>query len=219
MVLRLPFLIRGPLSRKADVKRQPWNAGRSVGQKFPLTANQVGRIRQRLVETGSLRDLALFTTAIDSMLRASDLLALRVGDVFDSTGAVRSTVSIRQSKTGHPVKVVLMPETQAILGRWVGNSLTRKASQPLFPGRSPMEPLSRRHYQRLVKSWIAKIAACPADYGTHSIRRTKASIIYAETRNIEAVRILLGQKSIASTTYYLGVTESAALKLASSTSL
>lgn len=217
MVWSIPFRFRCPLSRKAVPKRRPWNAGRSVGQKPPLTAMQVSEIRALLVKTGSLRDLALFTTAIDSMLRASDLLALRIGDVLDSTGSIRTTISIRQSKTNNPVKFALMPETRTILRRWIGVHPCRKSNQPLFPGQSLTESLSRRHYQRIVKKWMASINTCPTDYGTHSIRRTKASIIYAKTGNIEAVRILLGQKSIASTTYYLGVSESAAIGLASET--
>jgi hypothetical protein len=82
---------------------QPWNKGLLVGQKKPLEPKHVWSIRVRLELAGSKRDLAIFNMAIDSKLRACDLVKLRLDDVYSGT-KVRNRATIVQKKTGRPVQ-------------------------------------------------------------------------------------------------------------------
>ncbi len=74
--------------------------------------------------------------------------------------------------------------------------------------------LSRRKYARIVNRWVTEIGLDPALYGTHSLRRTKASLIYRKTKNLRAVQLLLGHTNLESTVRYLGIDEDDALELA-----
>jgi integrase len=90
---------------------RPWNKGKSVGQKRPFTLEQVQLIKRTLDADGNLRDLALFSTAIDTMLRSVDVLRLTVEDVIDDAGHVVDEITIRQQKTGEA------NDTRKVLGR------------------------------------------------------------------------------------------------------
>jgi integrase len=79
--------------------------------------------------------------------------------------------------------------------------------------------ISTRQYARLLDQWVTAIGLRSGDYGTHSLRRTKASIIYKATGNLRAVQILLGHTKIESTVRYLGVDVEDALKLAEGTEI
>ncbi|MDZ7750740.1 MAG: tyrosine-type recombinase/integrase [Gammaproteobacteria bacterium] len=192
----------------------PWNKGRSVGPKAPLKHYQIWRIRRRLERDFARRDLALFSLALDSMLRASDLLALRVGDVMDEAWHVRTALVIRQRKTGYIAQVELAPYTRAALETWVAFS-AKSASDFLFTRRNDDHgpPISAAQYRKRVKAWVASIGLNPDAYSTHSLRRTLAARVYHETKNIEVVRNLLGQSSVSSTSHYLNIggTESLAV--------
>lgn len=87
-----------------------------------------------------------------------------------------------------------------------------------FPSRcNPASYLSTRQYGRLVDEWVSAVGLKPQDYGTHSLRRTKAAMIYKQTGNLRAVQILLGHTKIESTVRYLGVDVEDALELAEAT--
>lgn len=191
-----------------------WNKGKAVGQMKPLTTKQVELIRGTLELVGNLRDMALFATAIDSMLRSVDLLHLKVEDVVDSTGTVRDKFSIQQQKTSKPVGILLFPKTMEILTEWIEAS-GKIPSDYLFTGlrRSKDRPITHEMYRNLVKKWVKDIKLDPSQYSTHSLRRSKASLIYEKTNNVEAVRILLGQSSVAATSHYLGLEQKDALEI------
>jgi integrase len=88
----------------------------------------------------------------------------------------------------------------------------------LFPSRIRTSPhLSTREYARIVHRWVAEIGLDPAVYGTHSMRRTKASLIYRRTKNLRAVQLLLGHAKLESTVRYLGIEVDDALKMAEQT--
>jgi integrase len=88
----------------------------------------------------------------------------------------------------------------------------------VFPSRTDhADHISTRQYARLVDEWVTGIGLHREDYGTHSLRRTKASIIYKQTGNLRAVQILLGHTKIESTVRYLGVDVEDALALAEGT--
>jgi integrase len=182
------------------------------GQKAPLQPKEVWAIRVRLQLAKRIRDLALFNLAIDSKLRGCDLVCLKVTDVAQM-GEARSRASVIQKKTGAPVRFEITPAARETLNAWI-----RKAGLSdrdwLFPSRFHACPhLTTRQYQRLVKDWVAIIGLDPTRYGSHSLRRTKATQIYKRTGNLRAVQLLLGHAKIESTVQYLGVEVEDALTL------
>jgi integrase len=151
---------------------------------------------------GLVRDLALFNLAIDSKLRGCDLVALRVDDVAPNGYAI-DRANVRQRKTGRPVRFELTEVTRQALDDYLRIS-GRKVGQCLFPGRGgPDWHLTTRQYARLVSEWV--IGLDPLKYATHSMRRTKATLIYRRTGNLRAAQLLLGHTKIESTVRYLGV--------------
>ncbi len=162
---------------------------------------------------GPQRDLALFTLAIDSKLRGCDVVAVRVDDVAPS-GYAMDRATIRQKKTGRPVRFELTDQTRQAIDEYL--RLTgRKAGQFLFAGRGDgSHGLTTRQYARLVQEWVASIGLDPAKFGTHSLRRTKAVLIYRRTGNLRAVQLLLGHSKIESTVRYLGIEVDDAIEIA-----
>ena len=178
--------------------------GHIIGQKPPLKPREVWSIRTRLQVSGADRDLALFNLAIDSKLRDCDLVAITVGDIAPS-GSVRDRAVIVQRKTGRPVQFEITEQTPAAVGAWI-TSHHFTETDFLFPSRVRVKPhLSTRQYGRIVEKWVSSIGLDPKQYGTHSMRRTKASLIYKKTGNIRAVQLLLGHTKLESTVRYLGI--------------
>ena len=187
-----------------------------IGAKRALKQQQVWAIRFWLDQHRRLRDRALFDLAIDSKLRGCDVVRVRIGDVV-SGGRVRDRAVIVQQKTKRPVQFELMETARKTLRAWLerrGGTL----NDFVFPSRNDyMAHMSTRQYARLVHEWVVGIGLAPQEYGTHSLRRTKASIIYKATGNLRAVQILLGHAKIDSTVRYLGVDVEDALELAERT--
>lgn len=196
----------------------PWNKGSLVGQKKPLKLREIWEIRTKLQISHKTRDLALFNLAIDSKLRGCDLVALRVRDISNGTH-VLSRATVMQKKTGHPVKFEITDLTRSAVEGWIEqSSLTMQ--QYLFPSRTDHERhITTRQYGRIVKSWAQLASLDPTDYGTHSLRRTKATLIYRRTKNLRAVQILLGHTKIESTVRYLGIEVDDALEMAEQTEI
>lgn len=200
----------------AAKERRPWNAGRKLGAKRALKPQQVWAIRFWLDHERRLRDRALFDFAIDSKLRGCDVVKVRIGDIV-SGGRIRTRAIVVQQKTGRPVQFELLEAARTSILAWLeqrGGTLDDYA----FPSRiDHTTHLSTRQYARLVDEWVTGIGLRQEDYGMHSLRRTKASIIYKKTGNLRAVQILLGHTKIESTVRYLGVDVEDALHLAEST--
>jgi integrase len=164
------------------------------------------------------RDRALFDLAIDSKLRGCDVVKVRIGDLV-SGGQVRTRAIVVQQKTGRPVQFELRDDARASLLAWL-ETRGGKLDDYVFPSRiKHIAHISTRQYARLVDEWVVGIGLRSDDYGTHSLRRTKASIIYKATGNLRAVQILLGHTKIESTVRYLGVDVEDALKLAEVTEI
>ena len=192
---------------------RPWNKGLLVGQKKPLQPKHVWSIRVRLEIARMWRDLALFNLAIDSKLRACDLVKLRIDEV--SSGAkVRDRATVVQKKTSRPVQFEITEQTRTSLEVWL-QILRTTGSRYLFPSRLHGRPhLSTRQYARLVHRWVESIGLESVSYGTHSMRRTKATQIYRETGNLRAVQLFLGHTKLESTVRYLGIEVDGALQIA-----
>jgi integrase len=182
---------------KADGRVVPWNKGKLIGQKPPLKLKEIWAIRIRLQLDHRARELALFNLAIDSKLRGCDLVGLRVHDVFQGSHVAP--------------RAIVMQKKQIAAARL-------KPEQFLFPSRMSGSPhLSTRQYSRIVHTWAGSIGLDQAVYGTHSMRRTKPTLIYRRTRNLWAVQLLLGHSKLESTVRYLGIEVDDALEIAEKT--
>lgn len=193
--------------------KSPWNKGKIIGQRPPLKKQEIWSIRVRLELSHRVRDLAMFNLAIDSKLRACDLTKLKVNDIATG-GCINTRAVSMQQKTHQPVKFEITDTTRKSLSDWIDQAHL-KSTNYLFPSRiDHAKAISTRQYARLVKGWVAMIGLDPSVYGTHSIRRTKATLIYKQTKNLRAVQLLLGHTKIESTVPYLGVEVDDALEMA-----
>jgi integrase len=190
-------------------KRVPWNKGKIMGAKPPLRPKHVWSIRTKLQIEGRARDLAMFNLAIDSKLRGCDVVAIRVEDVA-AGGYTADRATVRQKKTGRPVRFELSEQTRQAVDDYL-KATGKRPGKFLFTGRrGPDRNMTTRQYARLVSEWIGD----PRLFGTHSLRRTKATLIYRRTGNLRAVQLLLGHTKIESTVRYLGIEVDDALAIA-----
>jgi len=194
-------------------RREPWNKAKLTGQKPPLQPNHVWAIWTRLQIDNRIRDLALFNLAIDSKLRGCDVVSLKVEDVAPQGYAI-DRATVRQRKTGRPVKFEISDHTRQAVDAYISAS-SRSTGDYLFAGhRKDGGHLSTRQYARLIAKWISGIGLDSTFFGTHSLRPTKATLIYRRTGNLRAVQILLGHTKIESTVRYLGIEVDDALEIA-----
>ena len=196
----------------------PWNKGKLIGQKSPLKLKEIWEIRIRLQMAKNTRELALFNLAIDSKLRGCDLVKLRMMDVAQSN-RVSSRAIIMQQKTHRPVQFEITEQTRNSLEAWISQAKL-KSDQYLFPSRIHNSPhLSTRQYARIVEHWVKSIGLNPTAYGTHTMRRTKATLVYRRTKNLRAVQLLLGHSKLESTVRYLGIEVDDALEISEQTEI
>jgi integrase len=195
---------------------EPWNKGKIIGQKAPLKLKEIWAIRIRLELSQRTRDLALFNLAIDSKLRACDLVKLKVRDICHGD-KVSPRAIVMQQKTGRPVQFEITEQTRKSVSDWL-KLAGLKSENFLFPSRiHDSLHLSTRQYARIVNDWVEEIGLDSSDYGTHTMRRTKPTLIYRRTKNIRAVQLLLGHTKLESTVRYLGIEVDDALELAEQT--
>ena len=154
------------------------------------------------------RELALFNLGIDSKLRVRDVC---------HSDRVATCATVMQQKTQRLVQFEITEQTRNAIAEWV--KVTGHRSEDfLFPSRVRTSPLlSTRQYGRIVESWAEEIGLDPAMYATHSMRRTKASLIYRRTKNLRAVQLLLGHSKLESTVRFLGTEVDDALEMAEQT--
>lgn len=198
--------------------RDPWNKGKLIGQKPPLKPKEIWAIRIHLQNGRQVRDLAMFNLAIDSKLRGCDLVNLRVRDVTHGNQMLARAMVV-QRKTQRPVQFELTEPTRIALAAWIEKA-NLKADQYLFPSRLARSPhVSTRQYARIVHQWVSAIGLDSTVYGTHTMRRTKATLIYRRTKNLRAVQLLLGHTKLESTVRYLGIEVDDALEISEQTEI
>jgi len=180
-----------------SAKRIPWNKGKVTGAKPPLRPKHVWAIRTKLQIDQLTRDLALFNLAVDSKLRGCDVVAVKIDDVAPS-GYAGDRASVRQKKTGRPVRFELTEPTRQAIDDYI-KLAGKKPGEFLFTGRRLGQCMTTRQYARLLSEWLTSVGLDPHLYGTHSLRRTKATLIYRRTGNLRAVQLLLGHTKIEST--------------------
>src|ERR1700704_6555782 len=196
------------MAKRRAGKRQPWNKGRVIGKRDGFTPAQVKRIRGLLSDRGvpGLRELALFATAIDTMLHGQDLLALAVGDVQRRDGSMRPVIEVARARGMPPVRCALSKASTKALEKWITAS-GKKFTDYLFPGRGVegRHPMGQRQLNGLLKLWVVEAGLDASDYGVECLRRTKALHILKCTGDLQTVRALLGHARIESTARYLGL--------------
>tara|TARA_B100001094_G_C18190520_1_gene806867 strand:+ start:2697 stop:3350 length:654 start_codon:yes stop_codon:yes gene_type:complete len=211
------------MSIKVSLKRRTpkkENIG-TQGQKKVFTEEQVKLIKTYLYcreDLKSLRDCALFSFALDTMLRSIDLLKLKVSDAVDGDGNLKEIIEVKQQKTGKITLVEITRTTAKSLAKWIEES-EKHLEDFLWTGfthnKKKNLSISRMQYGTIIKGWVNDILGIDSsEYNTHSMRRTKASMIYERTNNIEVVRQLLGHSSVAATSAYLNIGKRDALKVA-----
>jgi len=172
------------------IRRSPWNKGKLVGAKPPLRPSHVWSIQTKLHMEGRKRGLALFNLAIDSKLRGCDVVAVRVDDVAPS-GYAKDRATIRQRKTGRPVRFELTDQTRMAIDEYLRLTDRKQGQVSVRRTWGRTRGLTTRQNARLVQEWVASIGLDPAKFGAHSLRRTKAVLIYRRTGNLRAVQLLL----------------------------
>ncbi len=194
----------------------PWNKGKLIGQKPPLKLREIWAIRIRIQLKKETRELAIFNLAIDSKLRSCDLVKLKVRDVYHGNG-ISPRAMVLQQKTQQPVQFEITEQTREALKNWISHNHLR-SEDFLFSSRiNSSNHISTRQYARIVHKGVEMIGLDTSLYGTHSLRRTKATLIYRRTRNLRAVQLLLGHTKLESTVRYLGIGVDDALEMAEQT--
>src|ERR1700724_1596941 len=200
--------VKSAMAKKRAPKRRAWNKGLEVGKRDGFTPDQVKRIRRLLADRGvpGLRDLALFSTAIDTMLHGQDLLGLVVGDVQRRDGSIRPVIEVARARGMPPVRCALSNASTKALVKWITAS-GKKRIDYLFPGRGVegRHPMGPPQLSRLLKLWVVEAGPHPPDYSLASLRRTTALHILKGTGDLQTVRALLGHEMIESTTRYLRI--------------
>lgn len=193
------------------VKREPWNKDRCVGPRERLTPAQIQLITHHLQDIQSTHDLCLFSVAIDTMLRASDLLGLKVSDVARADGTIRDRFILRQKKTRQPVKPTLTAKSRRRLVHWIAED-GKMASDYLFTRNKGARqlPITVGFYRSLIKSWCEAVGIDPHLVSAHSLRRSKAIYLYERGVSVERIGRLLGHRSSISTICYLGINDAQA---------
>ena len=183
--------------------------------KRPLSERQVKSLR-KLVEGNELHEL-LLNLGVDLMLRGGDLLRLRVSDVLTESGTVKSEVKIKQQKTNKTtLSIPLSKNSINVIKKYiVGRDMDDFVFRSQF-SHFTNKPLSIFQYSRIVKKWMGEHLGLDdvSSFSTHSLRKTKSSVIYQKTQSVEIVRRLLGQSSVTATSAYLGIEDSDALEVA-----
>jgi integrase len=196
--------------------REPWNKGKLVGQKAQFKPKDIWAIRLRLQMEERTRELALFNLGIDSKLRPCNLTALQVRDICHGD-RVAARAKVLQRKTQRPVQFEITPPAREALEAWIRKARLQP-SDFLFPSRIRKSAhIGTRQYARILHGWVRDAGLDPTGYGTHSVRRTKATLIYRRTKNLRAVQLLLGHTRIESTCHYLGIEVDAALEISEQT--
>ena len=188
-------------------KRTPWNKGVEVGQRAPFSASEVTRIRKLLLKRGDagLKHRALFSTALDTMLRSPDLLGLTVKDVRKRNGEMRDTfVLAPRGQRSVPMRCTLSKTTMKVVEKLIRET-GKKPRDYLFTGRvsGGSKAISARQLNRIIKGWVVDVGLDESAYGIESLRRTRVVAMFNRTGDMEAVRDLLGLKDIYVTEKYL----------------
>jgi integrase len=188
--------------------------GENIMGKKPLNENQVKTLR-KLVAEKPLQSL-LLNLGCDLMLRAQDLLQMRISSVMNESGTPKTEVKVKQKKTGKTtLSIPLSPNSIKVIKEFL---IDKDLDDFIFKGQMShftRKPITTQQYAKIVKKWMKSLGVEDvSQYSTHSIRKSKPTLIYNKTKNVDAVRRLLGQSSVTATREYLGTSDESSLDLA-----
>jgi integrase len=194
--------------RKIRRQRVPWNKRKLIGQKAPLTLREIGaiRVRLQLARPGISRFLILGSAV--SFAAAISLVCgyatwPRVGEWHRE----RSSCGVRDIALSS-----LSGLTKRVMRAWITQAKLT-GDEFLFPSRLRGAHLSTRQYANIADARVSSIGLDANVYGTHTMRRTKETLIYRRTKNLRAVQLLLGHTKLESTVRYLGIEVDDALEI------
>ena len=190
----------------------PWNKNKSVGQKKPFTEDQINILKTLLINKGEIKELALFSLGIDTMLRASDLLSVKVEDVIDYKDDATLCFNVKQDKTKKPLLVKFSPKTGDQMKQLI-KAQKKKPTDYLFTCYKKKSPMTHSTYVRLIKKWCGYLGLDPKNYAAHSTRRTRAVLFFNKTKNLRFVQEALGHDNINSTVQYINIDRDEALSM------
>jgi len=196
------------MNRSVQRNGAGWNREQAVGPKTAFRIEELATLARHLKSARQEHDLCLLALGVDTMLRAGDLLSLKVSDICYRDGTIKATLRHRQQKTRRGVYPVLTGPTRHSVAQWIKVS-GKRPDDWLFTSRkvASAQPISRAWYAQRVKLWAEWLGLPPEDYSTHSIRRTKPTHMYWAGESLAVISKLLGHKSEASTMEYLGITQ------------
>jgi integrase len=153
------------------------------------------------------RDYLLFVFGINSALRISDLLSLKVKDVLDSQGQIKESFKVKTSKTKKELKILINESVRKALKYYFDQEKFPEPNDYLFKTHTG-QMLDRIRAWKLIKKWVKEVGIDPTNYGTHTLRKTWG---YHSRKNfgipIELISEKLGHKSNAITKRYIGISQ------------
>ena len=175
-------------------------------RKRPFSKKQVETLRKVLSDKP--RDLTLLNFGIDTCLRSSDLLSLRVSTIKTEWGELRERFDWKQNKTSRPVSCRLSDNSLEAFSRWI--EVTNKEDNDfIFTSvRGGDKPISTKQLRRIIDGWCEEMSWDRNYFGSHSLRKAIPSAIYNKSRDLASCRILLGHRNLQNTSAYLGIEES-----------
>ena len=182
-------------------------------RKKPFSKNQILTLRKNLQDKP--RDLALLNTAVDTCLRSSDLLSLKVGDVQNEWKEIREKIELKMKKTNKFVRCVLSDKSRDSLSRWIDLTGKEKSDYLFTPIRGGSDQITGLAFRKIIKGWCETCGWDKSYFSSHSLRRTLPSQVYKQTKDIRSCQVVLGHSSPANTALYLNVEEQDAFDVVS----
>ena len=169
---------------------------------------KIAQIKNLLRGRGDFRNLLLFVVGINSALRISDLLQLRIGDFFEESGKLRDRFSIKELKRGKRQEIVINSSIREALIEFKEHypCLIANPNIPVFLNPQTRQSIKRGQAWKLITS-ICQDVGLSGNYGTHSLRKTWG--YHARINGVDLALIMhkLNHNSIAYTKRYLGITD------------
>ena len=194
------FHVVGHDTRGAIVLRQKWSRGQ--------VETRLANIPPCLVGMEACVGAHHLSRKLNSLGHDARLMPARYVRPYTADRA-----TVRQKKTGRPVRFELSEQTRQAVDDYL-RATGKRPGEFLFTGRRGPDRIMTTRHARLVSDWIGGAGLDPRQFGTHSLRRTKATLIYRRTGNLRAVQLLLGHTKIESTVRYLGIEVDDALAIA-----
>lgn len=164
-------------------------------------------IKKNLREEGNYRNYLLFVMGINTALRISDLLSIKVGDVIDSKGNIKEYLHIKEKKTGRPAKIYLNETVKDSLNNYLDQSKGIDPDSYLFKSERSSRALDRIRAWSLIQKWTDEAGLEGQRYGTHTLRKTWGYQARKQGVTIEQISEKLGHKSVAVTKRYIGINQ------------